>query len=52
MSAQCLEISDRQCRRLLWHYREHGPPGMTNRRREDPSNNPLPDGFAQYALNK
>lgn len=31
-------------------YRESGPLGMANRRRGKPSNNQLPDGFAQYAL--
>ena len=50
MAAQRLGISDRQCRRLLLRYRESGPPGMANRRREKPSNNQLPDGLAQYAL--
>lgn len=51
MAAQRLGISDRQCRRLLSRYRESGPLGMTNRRRGKPSNNQLPDGLAQYALN-
>lgn len=51
MAAQRLSISDRQCRRLLLRYRESGPLGMTNRRRGKPSNNQLPDGLAQYALN-
>lgn len=51
MAAQRLSISDRQCRRLLLRYRESGPLGMTNRRRGKPSNNQLPDGPAQYALN-
>lgn len=51
MAAQRLGISDRQCRRLLLRYRESGPFGMTNRRRGKPSNNQLPDGLAQYALN-
>lgn len=51
MAAQRLGISDRQCRRLLLRYRESGPLGMTNRRRGKPSNNQLPDGLAQYALN-
>lgn len=50
MAAQRLGISDRQCRRLLSRYRESGPLGMANRRRGKPSNNQLPDGFAQYAL--
>ena len=36
---------------LLSRYRESGPAGMANRRRGNPSNNQLPDGFAQYALN-
>jgi hypothetical protein len=49
MAAQLQGISDRQCRRLLLRYRESGPPGMANRRREKPSNQ-LPDGLAQYAL--
>lgn len=51
MAAQRLGISAGQCRRLLSRYRESGPPGMANRRRGNPSNNQLPDGFAQYALN-
>ncbi|EJU33467.1 winged helix-turn helix [Klebsiella sp. OBRC7] len=51
MAAQRLDIFARQCRRLLSRYRESGPPGMANRRRGNPSNNQLPDGFAQYALN-
>ncbi len=51
MAAQRLGISDRQCRRLLSRYREHGPLGMANRRRGKPSNNQLPTGLAQYALN-
>lgn len=51
MAAQRLSISDRQCRRLLSRYRESGPLGMANRRRGKPSNNQLPDGLAQYALN-
>ncbi len=34
----------------LLRYRESGPPGIANRRREKPSNNQLPDGLAQYAL--
>lgn len=51
MASQRLGISDRQCRRLLLRYRESGPLGMTNRRRGKPSNNQLPDGLAQYALN-
>ncbi|EAA7710138.1 ISNCY family transposase [Salmonella enterica] len=50
MASQRLGISDRQCRRLLSRYRESGPLGMANRRRGKPSNNQLPDGFAQYAL--
>ncbi|HGX3328334.1 TPA: ISNCY family transposase [Klebsiella quasipneumoniae] len=50
MAAQLQGISDRQCRRLLLRYRESGPPGMANRRREKPSSNQLPDGLAQYAL--
>lgn len=51
MAAQRLGISARQCRRLLLRYRESGPLGMANRRRGKPSNNQLPDGLAQYALN-
>ncbi|MEZ2604141.1 helix-turn-helix domain-containing protein [Kluyvera intermedia] len=51
MAAQRLGISDRQCRRLLSRYREQGPLGMANRRRGKPSNNQLPQGLAQYALN-
>lgn len=51
MASQRLGISDRQCRRLLSRYRESGPLGMANRRRGKPSNNQLPDGLAQYALN-
>lgn len=51
MAAQRLGISDRQCRRLLSRYRESGPLGMASRRRGKPSNNQLPDGLAQYALN-
>ncbi|MCM7512097.1 ISNCY family transposase [Enterobacter hormaechei] len=51
MAAQRLGISDRQCRRLLSRYREYGPLGMASRRRGKPSNNQLPDGLAQYALN-
>ncbi|SBL10655.1 transposase [Klebsiella michiganensis] len=51
MAAQRLGISAGQCRRLLSRYRESGPPGMANRRRGNPSNNQLPDGFTQYALN-
>jgi transposase len=51
MAAQRLGISDRQCQRLLSRYRESGPLGMANRRRGKPSNNQLPDGLAQYALN-
>lgn len=43
--------TNRQCRRLLPRYRESGPLGMANRRRRKPSNNQLPDGLAQYALN-
>lgn len=34
MAAQRLGISDRQCRRLLSRYRESGPLGMANRRRD------------------
>ncbi len=45
MAAQRLGISDRQCRRLLSRYREHGPLGMANRRRGKPSNNQLPQGL-------
>lgn len=51
MVAQRLGISDRQCRRLLLHYRESGPLAMTNRCRGKPSNDQLPDGLAHYALN-
>lgn len=51
MAAQRLSISDRQCRRILSRYRKSGPFGMANRRRGKPSNNQLPDGLAQYALN-
>lgn len=51
MAVQRLGISDRQCRRLLSRYREYGPLGMASRRRGKPSNNQLPDGLAQYALN-
>ncbi|CAI2538445.1 Transposase and inactivated derivatives [Serratia liquefaciens] len=51
MAAQRLGISDRQCRRLLSRYREHGPLDIANRRRGKPSNNQLPTGLAQYALN-
>ena len=51
MAAQRHGISARQCRRLLSRYRESGPLGMANRRWGTLSNNQLPDGFAQYALN-
>lgn len=51
MAAQRLGISDRHCRRLLVRYRDHGPLGMANRHRGKPSNNQLPPGLAQYALN-
>jgi hypothetical protein len=51
MAAQRLGIFDRQCRRLLSRYRESGPLGMANRRRGKASNNQLPNGVAQYALN-
>lgn len=51
MAAQRLGISDRQCRRLLSLYREHGPLGIANRRRGKSSNNKLPTGVALYALN-
>lgn len=51
MAAQRLGISDRHCRRLLVRYREHGPLGMANQHRGKPSNNQLPPGLAQYALN-
>ncbi len=51
MAAQRLGISNRQYRRLLSRYRESGSLGMANRRRGNPSNNQLPDGLAQYALN-
>lgn len=51
MAAQRLGICDRQCRRLLSRYHEHGPLGMANRRRGNPSNNQLPQGLAQCALN-
>lgn len=51
MAAQRLGITDRQCRRLLARYREDGPLGMTNRRRGKSSNNQLPPGLAEYALN-
>ena len=50
MAAQRLGISTRQCRRLMSRYRESDPPGMANRRRGKPSNNPLPDGLARYAF--
>ncbi|CAI2418491.1 Uncharacterised protein [Serratia proteamaculans] len=51
MAAQRLGISDRQCRRLLSRYREHGPLSMVSRRCGKRSNNQLPTGIAQYALN-
>lgn len=51
LAAQRLSISDRQCRRLLSRYREHGPPGMANRRRGKLSNNQLPADLARYGLN-
>lgn len=51
MAAQRLGIPNRQYRRLLSRYRESGSLGMANRRRGKPSNNQLPDGLAQYALN-
>lgn len=51
MDVHLLGISDRQCRRLLSRYREHGPLAMANHRRGKPSNNQLPEGLARYALN-
>ena len=50
-AAQRLGISVRQCRRLMSCYRESCPLAMSNRCRGNPSNNQLPDGLAQYALN-
>lgn len=45
-----LEISDRHCRRLLEHYREHGPLSLVNRRRGQPGNWQLMPGLAKRAL--
>jgi len=51
MAAQRAGHQRRHCRRLLVCYRDHGPLGMANQRRGKPSNNQLPSGLAQYALN-
>lgn len=50
LAASRLEISDRHCRRLLGHYREHGPLSLVNRRRGQPGYRQLIPGLAECAL--
>jgi transposase len=50
VAAKRLEISTRQVRRLLKRFAEEGAAGMKSRRRGRPSNNQLPPGVAQKAL--
>ncbi|WP_129710760.1 helix-turn-helix domain-containing protein, partial [Priestia megaterium] len=49
-AAELLEISDRQCRRLLVRYREEGPLGLTHKRRGSRGNRQLVPGLAELAL--
>lgn len=49
-AAELLEISDRQCRRLLVRYREEGPLGLTHKRRGARGNRQLMPGLAEMAL--
>lgn len=49
-AAELLDISDRQCRRLLVRYREEGPLCMGHRRRGMRGNRQLMPGFAELAL--
>ena len=49
-AAELLELSDRQCRRLLVRYREEGPLGMGHRRRGMRGNRQLMPGLAELAL--
>ncbi|WP_425219014.1 helix-turn-helix domain-containing protein [Ralstonia solanacearum] len=41
VAAERLEITDRQCRRLIERYRQEGPSGLVSRKRGRPSNNRL-----------
>ncbi|HWJ95646.1 MAG TPA: ISNCY family transposase [Telluria sp.] len=50
VAAKRLEITTRQVRRLLVRFADEGAAGMKSRRRGRPSNNRLPAGVAQQAL--
>lgn len=49
-AAERLQLTDRQLRRLVSQYRQEGPPGLTSRRCDRPSNHQLPDGIADNAI--
>lgn len=49
-AAQRLNVTDRQIRRLLERYRQHGPAGLVSRRYGRPSNNRLPASREALAL--
>jgi transposase len=51
VAALRLQISTRQVRRLLQRFSEAGIPAMISGRRGKPSNNQLPTGVAQQAIN-
>jgi transposase len=50
VAAMRLGVSTRQARRLLERYNSSGPMGLISGRRSRPSNNRLPPGLAQRAL--
>ncbi|MCQ8230401.1 helix-turn-helix domain-containing protein [Pantoea trifolii] len=49
-AAESMELSRRQCRRLVKRYREAGPEGLINRRRGKPSNCQLKDNLKAQVI--
>ncbi|WP_187229813.1 helix-turn-helix domain-containing protein [Escherichia marmotae] len=48
--AESMELTRRQCSRLIKRYREHGPLSLVNRRRGQLGNRQLMPGLAERAL--
>lgn len=49
--AEELKVSERQVRRLMRRYREHGPPGLISQRRGKPSNSKIAVEIKQRVIN-
>ena len=50
-ASELLRVSERQVYRLMRRFREDGPAGIADRRRDRPSNNRLPEVLRDHAVN-